>query len=144
MTIKMVRNLYHEILKKILALEVEKKEIAVKILILKTGAERLPLIRDFLERDISKYQLLEQAAVAAMQNQANEVLDHIGKLCPPTDDISVIQGIRAEISRNQGMLTLVGKEIKHSKKCTFTERRILREIHKYVVSQAREYARTSF
>lgn len=144
MTIEMARNLYHDILKKILALEVEKKEIAQRILILKTQPERFPLIRDFLQADLSRHQLLEQAAVTAMQNQADEVLDHISRLCPTTDGMSLIQCIRGEISRNEKMLDLVGKQIKHPKLCTFTERRILREISKYVVAQAREYAKTDF
>ena len=143
MTIKMVRSLYHDILKEVLMLEVEKKEIAQRILILKSDMDRLPLIKDFLQTDLSKHQLLEQAAVTAMQNQVSEVLDHISRLYTMTDGISLIQCIRAEINRDQKMLALLGKEMKHPDNRTFSERRILREVNKYVIFQAREYARTN-
>lgn len=145
MTIDMVRNLYRDILKKVLVLEVNKKETAQRILILKSEQDRLPLIRDYLNADLSKHRLLERAAVSAMQNQVNEVLDHISKLYTTSDDgISLIECIRSEIATNQSMLAPVIKEIKHPKTCTFFERRILREVNKYVINQAREYAKTDF
>ncbi len=141
MSLEMVRALYHDILKKILLLEVEKKATSRKILIKKSDRERLPLIRDFLQAELSKHRLLEQAAVSALQNRAHEVLAHISQLYPSSDGISEIESIRVESARCEKMLVLVCKEIKDPNTCTFFERRILNDIKKFVIDQAREYAR---
>lgn len=142
MSLEMVRALYHDILRKILLLEVEKKATSRRILIQKSERERLPLIRDFLQADLSKHRLLEQAAVSAMQNHVDEVLEHIGQLYPSGGGISQIECIRGESARCEKMLVLVCKEIKHPKTCTFFERRVLNDIKRFVIDQAREYART--
>lgn len=141
MSLEMVRSLYHDILRKILLLEVEKKATSRRILIKRSDRERLPLIRDFLQAELSKHRLLEQAAVSALQNRAHEVLKHISQLYPPSEGISQIECIRVESARCEQMLVLVCKEIKHPDTCTFFERRVLNDIKKYVVDQAREYAR---
>lgn len=144
MTNEMVKSLYHEILKKILLIEIEKKDTAQRILILKSQHDRLPLIQAFIQADSAKHRLLEQAAVSAMQNQVEEVLDHISRFYLPAGGTSPIICIRGELARCEGMLTLVGKAIKHPRNCTFIERRILRDINRLIISQAREYAKTDF
>lgn len=140
----MVRAFYHDILKRILLLEIEKKETAQRILVLKSETDRLPLMRDFLQADLTKHQLLEQVAVSAMQNQVSEVLDQIGRFYSPADGTSQIECIRAEITRCESMLALVDKNIMHPRTCTFFERRILRDVNRLVISQARDYSKTDF
>ena len=144
MTIEMVRTFYHDILKRILLLEIEKKETARRILVLKSDTDRLPLMRDFLQADLTKHQLLEQVTVSAMQNQVFEVLDQIGRFYSSADGISQIECIRTEITRCESMLALVDKSIKHPRTCTFFERRILRDVNRLVISQARDYSKTDF
>ncbi|MGE5544616.1 MAG: hypothetical protein ACM3UW_06535 [Bacillota bacterium] len=144
MATEMVKAFYHEILKKILLLEIKKKETAQRILIRKSRHDRLPLIKDFLQANLSKHRLLEQATVSAMQNQVEEVLDQIGRFYSAADETSPIECIRDEIARCEEMMALVSKEIQHPKNCTFIERRILDEVNRLVISQAREYAKTDF
>ncbi|NLW45285.1 MAG: hypothetical protein GXY92_08900 [Syntrophomonadaceae bacterium] len=143
MSLEMVRALYHDILKKILLLEIEKKSTSRRILIQKSERERLPLIRDFLQADLSKHRLLEKVAVSAVQNRVDEVLDHISQFYPSSEGLSQIECIRIESARCEQMLVLICKEIKHPETCTFFERRVLSDIKKYVIDQAREYARVN-
>jgi len=144
MSIDLVRNFYRDILKKILKIELQKKKIAHQILLLRTEQERLPLIRDFLHQDLAKHQLLEQAMVSATQNKTDEVLSHIRALYGLTEGHPLPDYIRKEISFNQQLLDQVNKEIKHPESCAFFERRMVKEANKYVVSQAREYAKMNF
>ncbi len=143
MTSDMVKNFYRDILKKVLVLEAQKKENAQRILILRSNKARLPWIRDFLNADLLKHRLLEQATVSATQNEVEEVLDHIKKLYSMSNDLSLIESIRLEIAMDEKMLDLIIKKIKHPKTCTFSERRILQDVNKYVIHQAREYAKVN-
>lgn len=135
----LINAFYSDILNQVLDAEAKKKAAAERILIIKTDQDRWPHIRDFLTCDLNKHRLLEQAAVAAMQNKADRILQHIRKLYEECDEDEVVDIIRKEMERDQKMLDSVAKEIKYPKSTTFFERRLLQEIRKYVVLQSREY-----
>ncbi|MGE5403634.1 MAG: hypothetical protein ACM3PP_01725 [Candidatus Saccharibacteria bacterium] len=144
MTDQMVKSFYKDILNSVLDLESRKKRASETILLIKAPREKLPYIRDLLNYDLEKHRLLEQAAVAAMQNQSDEILTHLSKLYDVKAGIDVIDVIREEIARNERLLDPVNKEIKRPKSGTFTERRLLQEINKYAATQAREYIKVNF
>lgn len=140
----LVKAFYHDILNRVLAIERRRKQIAEQILLVRTTREKLPLIRDFLNCNLDKNRLLEQAAIAATQNMVDEVLEHIGRLYGGVSIDAVIDTIREEIERNQSLLNPVVKEIKHPRTTNFLERRMIKEIEKAVMKQAREYAKIEF
>lgn len=135
----LINAFYGDILNQVLAAETEKKAAAEKILIIRTDHDRWPYIREFLTCDLNKHRLLEQAAVAAMQNKSDRILQHIRRLYEECDEDEAIDIIRNEIEHDQKMLEAVAKEIKYPRLTNFFERRFLQEIRKYVVLQSREY-----
>ncbi|MGE5416902.1 MAG: hypothetical protein ACM3UZ_09095 [Acidobacteriota bacterium] len=144
MSDEMVKSFYRDILNSVLDLESRKKRASETILLIKAPREKLPYIRDLLNHDLEKHRLLEQAAVAAMQNHADEILTHLCKLYDVKAGTEVIDVIRDEIARNERLLDPVNKEIKGPKTCSFTERRLLQEINKFAATQAREYIKVNF
>lgn len=144
MSVEMVKTFYGGILTQVLALENSKKELAETILLLKNLKDKLPLIKEFLSLNIQKNLLFEQAAVAAMQNQASGVLEHLGRLYGGVEEDQVIEVIREELERDQRLIETVKKRIKYPYSGTFLERRLLQEIDKYVVNQARQYNKVEF
>ncbi|MGE5396062.1 MAG: hypothetical protein ACM3MK_00850 [Chitinophagales bacterium] len=144
MSAEMLRALYSSTLGQVLSLEVRKKEVAGCILMLKGERERLPFIKKFLTADLDKHHLLEQVATAAFQNHVDDVIHHMLKLYNQTDQDLLMDSIRTEISKDEKLLSLVAKRIKHPDYCTFSERRLLQELNKTVSRQAREYIKASF
>lgn len=144
MSDQMIKTFYKDILNSVLDLESRKKGASETILLIKAPREKLPYIRELLSYDLEKHKLLEQAAVAAMQNNADEVLTHLSKLYVVNIGTDVVDVIREEIARIERLLDPVNKEIKRPKSGSFTERRLLQEINKYAATQAREYIKVNF
>jgi hypothetical protein len=141
----LVKALYRDILSQVLLLEIQKKAAAEGILVLRSDKERLPFIKEYLELDLNKHQLLEQAAVSALQNNDPEVLDHLARLYPFSGEKRpVIDIIRSEIDYEQRLTRIIERAIKYPENITFFERRILQEISKLMVEQAREYLKVDF
>lgn len=140
----LIHNFYSDILNQVLQTENKKKGAAEKMLIIRSDDDKWPYVRDFLSCDLEKHRLLEQAAVAAMQNKSDRVLAHISRLYEECGVDQVIDIVRAEIDRDQKMLTVIVKQIKHPDSISFFERRFLQEIRKYMVHQARLYVKVDF
>lgn len=140
----MIEVFYREILIKVYNIELHRKRLADTILMIKEQEERLPYERDFLVLNLAKHRALEQAAVAAIQNQAVEILNQIGVLYGIKESSQIIDTIRGEIAHNEELLELINKKLKNPRPSTFVERRMLQEIHKMAAEQARQYKNTSY
>jgi hypothetical protein len=137
---ELLKTLYQDILQQVMVLESYKKELSIQILLTKDGSSRrLNLILQFLSYDLDKHELLEHAAVLAMSNQADTILEDLHKLYAYTGGNDLIEKIRAEIKFLQRFVNTIKKSIKHPNSRTFYERRMIQEISKYVVEQARQY-----
>lgn len=141
MNLDLARTFYQNILLQVLNLEREKKKVAEALLLVKGEQEKIPYVRDLLRLDLAKHRLMEQALSVAAQNKSDEVMEHILKMYPEAacDNISCI--IRGSIERDESLLKPLEKAIKHPDFITFFERRILREIEKFAMEEARVYNR---
>lgn len=135
-----VKAFYQNILQQVLTLEVEKKNLSTEILITRNKDQRLQLILNFLNHDLKKHELLEHAAVVAMSNKEEAILEHLGKLYAHTGrEVEAIDRIHEEIDFISGFINLLTKLDKHPEQISFFERRMVQEIVKYVMEQARMY-----
>lgn len=140
---QLVVTLYNNILEQVTQLESSKKKISVDILLAKEGRKRLSLIYNFLSYDLSKHELMEQAAVIALTNKEKLVLDHLERLYVKEGDEETIVCIRREINITQKFMKVVNRARDKNATLTFSERRMLQEITKYIVAQARLYNQLS-
>lgn len=139
----MVKAFYRDILTQVFAIETRKKRASERLLLTKSQRQKLRIIKEFLILDIDKHNLFQQAAIVGFRNQAYDVLDHLLKLYAVSEYDEITERIREEISRNEKLLIPVINEIKYPRTSGFFERRLLQEVSKYVICQAREYIKTN-
>lgn len=139
-----VDAIYKGILEQVMLLEKTKKELSKQILIHKNSPKRLDLIYRFLSCDLNKHELFEQAAVIAINNNETGVLDHLKRLYEPFGNGSVIEKIRREIRYTRRFMEVTKRAKKDRNYITFTERRMVQEIHKYVLAQCRAYSQVQY
>jgi hypothetical protein len=120
-------------------LENSKKEISTELLLAREERKRLALIYNFLSYDLSKHELLEQAAVIALTNREQLVLEHLNRLYSTVEEEETIDKIRYEIKCTQRFMKVVSRAKDEKSALTFSERRMVQEIIKFVVAQARLY-----
>lgn len=137
-TVPTVTNIYINILDQVLAIELCKKEISKKILLLKPGKRRLNFIHSFLGYDLNKHELLEHAAVIALHNDEQDILERISQFYYYREEEDLLSHIRKEIRLNSVLMETIKKQL-NNHNLTFVEKRMLKEITKYVLEQAREY-----
>lgn len=119
--------------------ESRKKEKSTQILLRRDFKKRLSLINDFLSLDLEKHRLFERAAVVALENQENSVIEHLTMLYSHCENTNLIDNIRREIKYIERFQSSLEKAIKYPSFLTFSERRMIQEISKYVLEQARLY-----
>jgi hypothetical protein len=135
-----VISLYKNILDEVINLENKKREISIQILLTKNESKRLNLISSFLTYDLNKHELLERAAVIAVQNKELNVLEQLQKMYSHCEDDELLNKIRKEIKYIKRFRKNINKAVKYPDFLSFFERRMIQEISKYVVEQARIYA----
>jgi hypothetical protein len=138
-TSQLVVTLYNNILEQVMQLENSKKEISTELLLAREERKRLALIYNFLSYDLSKHELLEQAAVIALTNREQLVLEHLNRLYSTVEEEETIDKIRYEIKCTQRFMKVVSRAKDEKSALTFSERRMVQEIIKFVVAQARLY-----
>lgn len=136
---QLVVSLYNNILEQVMQLEGSKKEISTEILLAREERKRLALIYNFLSYDLSKHELLEQAAVIALTNREKLVLEHLNRLYANVGEQETVDKIRHEIKCTQRFMKVVTRAKDEKTTLTFSERRMVQEIIKFVVAQARLY-----
>jgi molybdopterin-guanine dinucleotide biosynthesis protein len=135
----MVKIFYKDILEQVMIIEGYKKEKSKQILLRRDPKKSLGLISGFLHLDLEKHKLLEQAAVVALNNQENSVIEQLEKLYSHCERQDLIDNIRSEIKHIEKFQHSIKKAIRYPSFLTFSERRMIQEINKYVVEQARLY-----
>lgn len=133
-----ISGLYRGAIQQVLVIENYKKELASKILIV-LDERRWELIQEFLQYDLEKHLLLEQAAVIVINNDATEMIKDLEKLYQFSSGEDLISKIRQEASHIENFIKIVDRGRKHKNWLSFSERRVMQEISKYVIEQAREY-----
>lgn len=133
-----VINLYRNILEQVYSIELCKKELSKKMLLLKAGKRRLSFIHSFLSYDLNKHELLEHATVVALHNEERDILEEIKQFYLYREEEDLLNHIRKEIRLNSVLMETVKKQL-NNKNLTFVEKRMIKEITKYVLEQAREY-----
>lgn len=139
---EMVMALYKGILEQVVALEAHKKEISADILLTRDNKKRSELVRAFLGFDLEKHELLEEAAVVALNNREDAILEHLERLYAHTrTEGAALDRIRSEIGYARQFIRAMDKYRSLPYNMNFTERRMVQEIIKYVVEQARLYVK---
>ncbi len=134
-----VTAIYTGILEQVMSLEKSKKELSKKILISKDKKGILELVYRFLGCELNKHKLFEQAAVIALNNREKPVISHLGCLYEPFGEGELIDKIRREISYTKRFMQVIEKAKSQPELISFTERRMVQEISKYVLAQCRIY-----
>jgi len=136
-----VLSLYKNILEDVMTLEKHKKEISAGILLTRDNRKRLNSIYNFLSYDLNKHELLERAAVIAIQNKESNIVKQIERMYSHCEDDELLNKIRKEIKYIKTFMQTINKVLKYPDFSTFSERRMIQEISKYVIERARMYAR---
>ena len=71
-----INGIYKSTIEQVLIIESCKKDISMQILMVR-DEKRWSLIQEFLEHDLQKHLLLEQAAVVAINNGADTIVDDL-------------------------------------------------------------------
>jgi hypothetical protein len=135
-----ISGLYRGIIQQVLVIETCKKNLASSILIVR-DKRRWQLIQEFLQYDLEKHLLLEQAAVIVINNGAAEMIEDLERLYQFSSGENLISKIRQESSHIENFIKIIERGRKHKNWLSFTERRVMQEINKYVLEQAREYSK---
>ncbi|KUG03826.1 hypothetical protein ASZ90_018788 [hydrocarbon metagenome] len=134
-----VAAIYTGILEQVVRLEKSKKELSKQILISKDNIKKLDLVYKFLGYELNKHQLFEQAAVIALSNKEKFVINHLGCLYEPFGNGELIDQIRKEIAYTKRFMQVTEKARSEKDSTSFTERRMVQEISKFVLAQCRIY-----
>ncbi|NLB87816.1 MAG: hypothetical protein GX790_01110, partial [Syntrophomonadaceae bacterium] len=95
-----VTNIYINIFDQVMAIELCKKELSKKILLLKPCKRRLNFIHSFLGYDLNKHELLEHATVIALHNDEKDILEKIDHFYSYREEEDLLNHIRKEIMLN--------------------------------------------
>ncbi len=131
--------LYGDVLKQVDILERQKKEISRELLMFREDRRRLKMIYAFLSYDLDKHELFEHAAVCALCNNEEHVLYDLQDFYAHVRGSDLIDRIRTEIKCTRRFMQLVEKGMENGIGLNFTERRLLKELSKYILEQARLY-----
>ena len=134
-----VAAIYTGILEQVMRVEKLKRALSKQILTVKDKKRRLDLICKFLEYDLNKHQLFEQAAVIALSNGEDSIAQHIQALYEPFGYGELIERIRKELGYTHRFIQVMDKAKNQPELLSFTERRMVQEISKYVLAQCRLY-----
>lgn len=131
--------LYNDVLKQVDVLERQKKDLSRDLLLYREGRRRMKLIYAFLSYDLDKHELFEHAAVCAMSNHEEHVLYDLQDFYAHVRGGDLMDRIRTEIKCTRRFMQLVEKSMENESGLNFTERRLLQELCKYILEQARLY-----
>ncbi len=134
-----VAAIYTGILEQVVRLEKSKKELSKQILISKDKKKKLELVYNFLGFELNKHELFEQAAVIALNNREKFIISHLGCLYEPFGNGELIDKIRQEIGYTKRYMQVTERAKSERESISFTERRMVQEISKYVLAQCRIY-----
>lgn len=132
---------FNDILQEVICTESVKKAISKDILLEKNDQERQKLIYKFLCYDLDKHAILEQAAMLAIETDEYDLLQHLEMFYKHCQGTGLLDKIRAEIFHDELYLDTIDKALDDFHSVSFVERRLIREINKYVITQARYYCK---
>lgn len=134
-------SLLTDVLQEIIYAESLKKSLSQELLLEKDESERQKLIYQFLNYDLDKHFIMEQAAMLALENNENKMFQQLELFYKHTEGDGLLDKIRAEIAHDKLFLETVEKAIDDFQVISFVERRLIKEINKYVMTQARYYCK---
>lgn len=134
------KTIFKDILQEVIYTENIKKAISQEILMAKDEFMRQELIYNFLSYELDKHEILEQAAILAVENNEDYLLKQLELFYKHCEGLDLLDKIRAEITHTELFMEKVGKAIEDFDSISFVERRLIKEINKYVVTQARYYS----
>lgn len=128
-----------DILQEILYVENTKRLICQELLLVRENDLRQKLVYGFLCSDLDKHEILEQAAVLAVERCEDFLLKQLELFYKHCEGRDLLYKIRTEIMRTELYLDTIDKAIEAPGSISFIERRLTKEIIKYVLTQARYY-----
>lgn len=128
-----------DILQEILYVENIKRLICRELLLVKENDLRQKLVYDFLCSDLEKHEILAQAAMMAIEKNEDFFLKRLEDFYQHCEGWDVLYKINTEIMRTQLYINTMEKAMHTPVAISFLERRLIKEIIKYVIAQARYY-----
>lgn len=128
-----------DILQEILYAENTKRLICQELLLVKDNDLRQKLVYDFLCSDLDKHEILAQATVMAIEINEDFFLKRLEKFYRHCEGGDLLYKINTEIIRTQLYLDTIEKAQDKQESISFMERRLIKEIIKCVMTQARYY-----
>lgn len=133
------RPIIRDIMQEVIYAEMVKTTISKEILLVKDKNVRQKLIYSFLSYDLDKHEILQHAAIYAIENDENDLIKQLELYYKHCEGRALLDKIRAEVVNTELFLSTVEKAIENCDSFSFVERRLLKEINEYVVTQARYY-----
>ncbi len=134
-----VSEYFSDILQEVLYIENTKRLVCQELLLLRDYELRQKLVYSFLRCDMDKHEILHEAAVHAVEGSEDYLLKQLELFYKHCEGQDLIYKIQAEIMRSELYLDIIDKSIEDPASINFVERRFIKEITKYVVTQARYY-----
>ena len=134
------RSILGDILREVVYTEKVKMAISQEILMVKNDCVRQELIYNFLSYELDKHEILEQAAIMALEKGEYDLLKQLELFYKHCEGLVLLDKIRTEITHTELFLETVDKALEDVDSISFVERRLIKEINKYVVTQARYYS----
>lgn len=135
---------FKEILKEIQIIEAAKGEISLQLLLKPIKFKRQNFICDFLRYELDKHELMEELALYAINNNETEILKNMELFYSHVEEGTLLFKIRKEIYSTETFIRSMKKDMANSKGSSFLEKRLVQEINKYVMAQARCYRKMHF
>lgn len=128
-----------EILEEILYIEQTRRSICQELLLVRDVETKRKLAGNFLSCSLDKHEVLEQAVIRAMQVNDETVLEQLDSFYRHCEGKDLLSKIRSEIIRTQLYLDVIDRALDFPDTISFIERRLIKEIMKFVITQARCY-----
>lgn len=130
-------DLYMEILQQVMLLERHRYQLSQSLLHIKNHVRRRQLILSFLTLDLKKHQLFAYVAQTAVQVGDLTVINRLRNFYRHgTNSENIVMIIQDEINNTQKFINVIQKSLHSWVDMSFAEKRLTKEIEKYILARA--------
>lgn len=134
---------FPDVWRELLVIEECKQELSKKILQVRDFSGRQKLIYSYLTYDLDKHELLEYTARMVINKNEELIIKQLDIFYCHVDGPDLLSRIQAELRRTRVFLNSIARAMEDYQSIPFVEKRLIKEINKYVLAQARLYGKIS-
>lgn len=126
-----------QLIEDVLQLEKIRRELGRQILFTRNRQERQKLIYTFLSYELDKHEIMADIALITISENKSMILAQLECYYQHIQGEDLLEKIDGEIKQIRSYLQLIHRSIHAVSSLSFAERRILQELNKYILVQAR-------